>query len=73
MSRGVVRIPWLSSFLTLNGRASKTHVTSYNLGGSISIIYSTADGFSNTLRRLKQNAIKRHLQVLVKSSSWKAP
>ena len=39
-------IPQLSSDLTLNGRDSKIHVTDYELGGSINLLYSTADIFT---------------------------
>ena len=44
--QGSVSVPQLSSDLTLNGRDSKIHVTDYNLGGSINILYSTADIFT---------------------------
>ena len=45
-SQGSVSVPQLSSDLTLNGRDSKIHVTDYNLGGPIKLLYSTADIFT---------------------------
>lgn len=45
-SQGVINIPQLSSSLTINGRDSKIHVTDYDLGGSIRLLYSTADIFT---------------------------
>ena len=45
-NRGSISIPQLSSELTLNGRDSKIHVTDYELGGSVNILYSTADIFT---------------------------
>ncbi|KAL8827145.1 MAG: hypothetical protein Q9191_003359 [Dirinaria sp. TL-2023a] len=45
-TRGTINIPQLSSDLTLNGRDSKIHVTDYELGRPISLLYSTADIFT---------------------------
>lgn len=45
-SQGSIDMPQLSSALTLNGRDSKIHVTDYDLGCSVSLLYSTADIFT---------------------------
>ena len=44
--QGSFSVPQLSSNLTLNGRDSKIHVSDYELGGSIDILYCTADIFT---------------------------
>ena len=46
-SQGTVKIPQLSSTLTLNGRDSKIHVTDYDIGlGSSRLLYSSAEIFT---------------------------
>lgn len=50
-TQGSISIPQLSSELTLNSRDSKIHVTDYELGGSINLLYSTADIFTRTSYR----------------------
>ena len=44
--QGSISLPQLDSHLTLNGRDSKIYVTDYELGGSVGILYSTADIFT---------------------------
>ena len=45
-SQGIISIPQLSSYLTLNGRDSKIHVTDYELGGPVGLLYSTPEIFT---------------------------
>ncbi|GAW27353.1 putative glycoside hydrolase family 35 protein [Rosellinia necatrix] len=46
-SSSVVTIPQLGGTLTLNGRDAKVHVTDYDVGGGINLIYSTADIYTH--------------------------